>query len=265
MKLQLIKRAPHMTYHLLNGDALQERFLATKLAGEVIIDRECLIVGDVSGDTLAHFWAARASYIEATYQETRSTYYSRVVGEFERIIEAPDQSEFNLWFGYDLFCQVNMWFVLSLLYTQSKAHTICVVYPIFLPADAIWNDFGRATVADFRTCFAGRVQFGDADLRLGNALWTAYKNRNLDNLEELAAAESPCFPYLKQVCTAHIERFSFKDGKGRPETVIEAIISNGATSFPEVFQEFFRREGVYGFGDVQVKQLYDGLMNERLS
>ncbi|HEX9958732.1 MAG TPA: DUF1835 domain-containing protein [Fibrella sp.] len=250
-----------MTYHVLNGDALQERFLATKLEGHVIIDRECLIVGDVSGDSPAEFWDTRATYIEATYHETRTNYYKRVVSEFDRILEALNQSEFNLWFGYDLFCQVNMWFVLSLLYNQSKAHMVYAVYPIFLSADAIWNDFGQATVADLRTCYIGKVQFGESDLALGNALWNAYKKNDLKALKRLSAADSPCFPYLYQVCTAHIERFNFKGGKGRPEAVIEEIINNGSTTFPDVFQTFFQREGIYGFGDVQLKQLYDDVRN----
>lgn len=249
-----------MIYHVLNGDALLPRFLATKLAGEVIIDRECLVVGDLSGDTPTEFWVTRAAYIEAAYHETRSDYYQRVVSEFDRLRTAPNQSEINLWFGYDLFCQVNMWFVLSLLYQQARPHSLYVVYPIFLTDDAIWDDFGPATVADLVACAAGKVAVSDADLRLANDLWNAYKTNDLARLAQLADAESACFPYLKAVCKAHIERFGTNGGKGRPERVIEAIISNGTTHFPEVFQAFFQQEGIYGFGDLQVKPFYDAVM-----
>ncbi|RYF68372.1 MAG: hypothetical protein EOO39_19530, partial [Cytophagaceae bacterium] len=189
-----------MTYHVLNGDALLDRFTATKLDGQVIIDRECLIVGDLSGDSLADFWTSRATYIEATNQEPRSIYFQRVVGEFDKLIAAPDQSDINLWFGYDLFCQVNMWFVLSLLYNQSRPYNVFVVYPSHLTNDAIWHDFGGATIANLLSCAAGKVAFSSADLQLGNNLWNAYKTNNLAKLQELSTVVSPCFPHLHALC-----------------------------------------------------------------
>ncbi|MEZ0538904.1 DUF1835 domain-containing protein [Fibrella arboris] len=250
-----------MIYHVLNGDALYDRFVATQLDGQVVIDRECLIVGDVSGDTLADFWANRAAYIEATYHETRGTYFQRVVGEFDKILAAPDRSDINLWFGYDLFCQVNMWFVLSLLYKHTNTYSVFVVYPAHLNRDAIWDDFGGATVGDLRYCSTHKVAFTSADLALGNALWNAYQTNDLARLAELATAESPCFPYLNDVCRAHIERTGIDGKPGRPERVLDTIMSEGPTDFPSVFTAFYKREGIYGFGDSQVKPLYDSLMN----
>ena len=39
-----------MIYQVLPGDSLVEGFHKTDIVGEVIVCRECLIVGDVSGD-----------------------------------------------------------------------------------------------------------------------------------------------------------------------------------------------------------------------
>ncbi|KIC94507.1 hypothetical protein, partial [Flavihumibacter solisilvae] len=59
---------------------------------------------------------------------------------------------------------------------------------------------------------------------------------------------------------AHVDRFP-KDGtKGRPEKVIEDIITHISTDFTEVFKEFWSRESIYGFGDSQLKSLYDKVM-----
>ena len=94
-------------------------------------------------------------------------------------------------------------------------------------------------------------------------MWTAYKSADLDELTHLSENNSSAFPYLQAVVKAHVERFP-KDGtKGRPEKVIEEIIKNVSTDFSKVFREFWNRESIYGFGDTQVKQLYDKEMHYR--
>lgn len=74
---------------------------------------------------------------------------------------------------------------------------------------------------------------------------------------------SLCFPYLKEVCQAHIDRFSATNGKGRPERVVEELVEKHRDNFPAVFKAFFKREGIYGFGDAQVKKIYDKVLENR--
>jgi hypothetical protein len=239
-----------MTYHILNGDALVDRFLATGLQGEVVVARECLIEGDLSGDTPDAFYRSRANYLTATYGESVSGYFDRVANEFEKLRKAPDPSEFNLWFGYDLFCRANMWFVLSLLHHMSINKQVYIIYPSHLTAANVWQDFGRATVEDLISCYNNRIEVPDKDLLFANELWNAYKKNDLTKLKELSQQPSACFPYLE-------ERYATGDAKGRPERVIEEILTGSNTEFWHVFKEFFKREGIYGFGDTQVKKIYD--------
>jgi len=98
-----------MVYHILNGDSLAHKFPNTQIGGNIIVMREALIDGDLSGENLHDFWQSRAKQVGVT----EAQYYHRVVSEFEKLMNAPANSEFNLWFEYDLFCQVNMWFVIS--------------------------------------------------------------------------------------------------------------------------------------------------------
>ena len=117
-----------MIYHILNGDSLACSFPETKINGEMIVVREGLIDGDLSGDTLPYFWQSRAKYMGLAEAE----YHNNVVKEFEKIMNAPDNSEFNLWFEYDLFCQVNMWFVISIINTLSIKKKVYAVYTSYL-------------------------------------------------------------------------------------------------------------------------------------
>ncbi len=45
-----------MIYHVLPGDVQVEEFRKTGIGGEIIVCRECLIVGDIDAETLPELW-----------------------------------------------------------------------------------------------------------------------------------------------------------------------------------------------------------------
>jgi hypothetical protein len=248
-----------MVYNILNGDALAHSFPDAKIDGEMVVVREGFIDGELSGDNPSDFWQTRAKHIGITKPE----YNFAVVTEFEKIMHAPDDSVFNLWFEYDLFCQVNRWFVISLINRLSIRKKVYAVFTSYLHKTNkhFWNGFGPANLNELKVCFADRIALTEADLNFGHELWTAYKNGDLEELTNLSKHQSSAFPYLQEVVKAHVDRFP-KDGtKGRPERVIEDITKNISTDFHMVFEEFWKRESIYGFGDVQLKGLYDKVMH----
>jgi hypothetical protein len=250
-----------MVYNILNGDSLAYSFPDAKIEGEIVVVREGLIDGELSGENLHDFWQSRARYMRITETE----YNNSVVKEFDKIMNAPDNSVFNLWFEYDLFCQVNMWFVISMINSLSIKKRVFAVFTSYLDKTSkqFWNGFGPANSEELKVCYADRVPLSEADINFGQALWKAYKNGNLEELANLAKHQSPVFPYLQEVVKAHVERFPNDGTKGRPEKVIEDIIKNISTEFQKVFEEFWSRESIYGFGDIQVKSLYDKVMQYR--
>jgi hypothetical protein len=97
--------------------------------------------------------------------------------------------------------------------------------------------------------------------KLGS-LWDFYQK---DYSEELLKASEDLeaqYPYLKAAVLAHLARFPEGGSSGRPSRVLTQIIKElGTDDFAAVFKEFNRRELIYGFGDWQVKRLFDGLAN----
>jgi hypothetical protein len=253
------KNSKIMVYHILNGDSLAHSFPDSKIEGDIIVAREGLIEGDLSGKDLQELWRTRANYMEIS----EAGYHDKVVREFEKVINSPDNNEFNLWFEYDLFCQVNMWFTIYIIKSLPVKKKVYAVYTSYLDRNHkhFWNGFGHANSDELKICFADRIPLNDVDIQLGHDLWNTYKSNNLEDLIRIAESQTLAFPYLQEVVKAHIDRFPKDETKGKPERVIEDIMQSGSTEFHEVFKEFWERESIYGFGDTQFKHLFDKVMH----
>lgn len=243
------------THHILNGDCLADLLRQTTINQDFIICRECFIEGDLYANSSNDFWSIRARFIAETYNISLEDYYSQTVSEFEKIATLPDNSEICLWFENDLFCQTNMWFVISLLANHTTS-TIFRVFPIIENNADNWKGFGIATPEKLEKAYSLKMQFSHNDLELGEKLWAAYQSNDIEQLSLLAKSESDCFECLEEVCQAHIDRFPANDSLGRPEKVVKEIIETKSKEFHSVFAEFAKREGVYGFGDLQIKSIY---------
>lgn len=238
-----------MNVHVLSGDSLVEEFKKTNLDGETVVCRECLVDGELRSDGLEEFWAMRENYLSKTYPKEPNFYKEKVKDEFIKLWNLGDGNKINLWFEYELFCQVNLWFCLWLLRnTQAEFY---IVYPQLKNKEDVWKGFGDLNSEELKTSFDSRVKFSHDDVFLAVQLWEAFQDRDFKKLVELADTESKCFPYLKEVCEAAAQI------ETRPKESLEKIIEGGKTDFGEVFGEFSETEGIYGFGDLQVKKIFD--------
>jgi hypothetical protein len=230
-------------------------FQRTGIEGAIVINRECLIDGPVTGKPLDEFWEMRAHYIRSAYGEKEARYYIRVTSEYEKIFGLSRQDDVYLWFEYDLFCQVNMWFILKLL-NHREVRGIYRVAPTTRKGTDIWKGYGDLTISDLQRCFEDSVKFTGDDVRLGANLWEAYQSADLERLVELSNAQSICFPYLREVCKAEMER----KRNSRPERTLRRLMEEGITDFNEIFRRFVEEEGIYGFGDLQIKAIYEKII-----
>jgi len=234
-----------MIYHVLAGDSLLQEFQEARIEGETIVCRECLIAGPVDSEMTDGFWTDRGRFVLAEYGEDEIAYQERVADQLTRLTEMSADDEVNLWFEYELFCSTNLWFCLSLL--KNTGAKLYRVEPITLAEPDRWSGFANSDAKDLRECFEGRAEISSEDLRLGVALWDAYRTDDRPSLSKLAAAESACFPYLSEVCSAAIDR------EAKACQILSEIRREGAAGFAEIFAEFVKRAGVYGYGDTQVQ------------
>jgi hypothetical protein len=244
-----------MQTHILNGDALREQFPA--IGGELIFARACLVDGPVSGDSLEALYATRARFISENYGGPLEQYAQKTVPEFEKIQSLSPEAEVNLWFEDDLFCQVNMWFVAYLIasFTQVKA-----VY-LVRPTGDMKYGFGGMSKEELSQAYANRKKVSAAELSIFAQLWQHYQAGKLAEMKALAQSDASAFPFLPAAVQAHIDRYPAAGNLGRPERSLLAIMDEvGSEKFGPVFRAFWEREAIYGFGDLQVKRLYDKLV-----
>lgn len=238
-----------MDAHVLNGDALKEKF---KLEGQVIVARECLMEGPVKASSQEEFWKMRAGYLAESFKEVELLYFDEVKSEFEKLKDLKNISAINLWFDHDLFCQVNMWFIINFLADNNIQLPVFRVMPPPIMFN-VWSGFGNMKSHELQLCYDNRVKFFYEDIQLSLALWDAYCEGDNKTLRKLSPEFSPCYPLLLDAVEAHLDRFPLNNG--RPQKRLKEIMTSGVTDFNDIFKEFSKTEGVYGFGDVQIKHM----------
>ena len=162
-----------MKVHILNGDCLQ----STLQAENAIIMREMLIEGPLKAASFEAFYLQRADYLAKIYGIPTEEYDKKTVTEFEKMQQIPDHSEVNLWFDYDLFCFVNLLFVIQLL-SQNKTLKLFLVRPLRESRFRIWRGFDGHRKADLSQAFSQRKKIGSSDLHLMNFLWNRLGKKN---------------------------------------------------------------------------------------
>jgi hypothetical protein len=247
-----------METHILNGGAMTDRMEAAGF-DNLIVCREALIDGPVNATHIDEFWKIRSAYLAEDMHAESEQYYEYVVTEFDKLKDIPAHSRINLWFGDDLFCQVNCWFIVSYLDQLGLAGSLYRVFPLIKNQQERWNDYGGLSAHDFRKCYELRVPFTADDVLLAKNLWKAYSTNDFDTLQSLASTPTEVFHDLEEVVQAHIERFPHAGELSRPERTLKEIMNSGLTDFRHIFPAFNHREGIYGFGDTQVRNILANL------
>jgi hypothetical protein len=246
---------------LLNGDCLAEQLKDAKLPLERIVFREALVSGPLGGATWEEFWETRIGFLTQNYGATAQAVQEKTVAEAEKIRSLTDGVELSLWFEDDLFCQVNLWFILSLL-ADKPTLRVFRVFPPEAPSENRWRGFADASPEELEQAYCTKVLFSNQDMGLGKSLWEAYRLGDGAQLMTLSKSVSPCFRQLKEVCQAQLDRISEDPNDRRPEKVILELLAKGITDFDTLFSQFSEREGIYGFGDLQVRGLLESLPSD---
>jgi len=246
--------------HVLNGDATATVFAAAELPGDVLVWRDILVEGPVSPQ-----WPSpatldvRTAYLADTLGIDAARYRTGVREQQAGLATARGRDEVVLWFEQDLFCAVNLWFVLAWLAQQQAPGTLTLVYP---PLDEM-KGLGTLAPAQLSAHFRERRQVTPHVLTLGRQAWEAYTAADPRAAAALAEREDDALPFVREAFRLHCARFpSVVTGLNEIETTTLAALERGPQAFGALFRAVTTdpRGARHGIGDVQFAACLRALM-----
>jgi len=241
-------------YHVLNGDALGDHF--GSIEGDIIVMRECLIEGEVRGDSLSEILENRKAHFLKYYNVSPEGFSEKAIKEISKLEQIESGSTVNLWFEFDLFCQVNFWFivhVVSSLYQEIELYFVA-------PCQDSWMGYGAQSADQLLVSYEQKQKINKPDQQIISKMWSFYQNKEWSKLKNISTKLQVEINQLEDVIDAQIARFPVDGTLGRPQQILKDIISElNEPQFGKIYRDFFARAGIYGFGDMQVKNMLDDM------
>lgn len=240
-----------MIYHILNGDELAFK-LPDSIPGERIVFRECLIEGPVNADTGEEFWKNREYYLSATYPDQQQVIYqTQVRDEILKIKSITSEDQIYCWFEEDLFCQVNLWFVLNYLKTHPSEVFLVLSYP-----DSPYH-FSTLPPKELENAFYHKAHsLSPREREVLGELWAHFQKEEVLEATQIAQKFIERFPFILPAVNSWRDMMPIGDYEGKPKETLKQInISFQAMDFSLIFREFQKQLPEYGFSDRQVKRM----------
>jgi len=240
-----------MSTHILNGDALFSRF-PIQISGDIIIFRECLIEGPIEEQDIESFLYIREAYLSERYPDANLSYIDDVKPQLVKIENIDRTSEVNLWFEDDLFCQLNMWYILSRLVRNKHQGAIYIVRP---QTDLRFG-YGACNESELVKCLHSKQLLTHDSISIVSGIWCSHREKNKEELIKSKNVLSTVFPFISEAIQALLDH-DYVEQSLVVKTLKKIIKEKNSKELREVFPAFSKQMAIYGLGDLQVQRLID--------
>jgi hypothetical protein len=237
--------------HVLNGDATASVFAAAGLPGDVLVWRDILVEGPLTAEwPTPDALGARAAFLAERLGIDRERYVRGVREQEDGLAGALRHDEVVLWFEQDLFCAVNLWYVLAWFARRPAAARLTLVYPL---VDEV-KGLGVREPAQLAALFNERRPVTPHALARGSRAWAAYTESDPRAAAARAETETDALPFVGDAFRLHGSRFP-------SETATLASLERGPMRFGKLFRAVTAdpRGARHGMGDVQFAACVRGL------
>ncbi|HEU4389419.1 MAG TPA: RNA polymerase subunit sigma-24, partial [Blastocatellia bacterium] len=225
------------------------------LPGEHFAFNEALVEGPTPAGLSPDAWIdVRARFLSGAYGPRLGRVRKALAQQEDALRSYPNHEEVILWFDNELFCQVNLIYLLDWFARQTLGRTklslICIGE---FPGKPDFHGLGELRGDQLATLLDARQQITRAKLELGSKAWQAYCSADPLELTRLLEQNTSALPYLNECLVAHLMRFpSVRNGLGHVENRALEFIAAGAKTFSPLFLQFRDQDPKYGFGDLQL-------------
>ena len=241
--------------HIHNGDSTAGTARKAAIPGEHLAWREALVCGPVpQGLSTDEFRRVRAEHLASAYGVGIEKCEQELRVQEDALSAFSDHEEVVLWFEHDLFCQVQLIYLLDWFAQrdsgQTKLSLVCIGE---FPGIEYFHGLGQLNETELASLFPQRREVSPSQLELGSKAWRAYSSPNPADLLSLMDSDLSAMPFLERAFIKHLQRFpSTENGLGRVGNVGLGLIARGYQRFRSLFPAFISRESEYGFGDAQL-------------
>jgi len=245
------------TLHVLNGDCAKAIFSQTSIQGDVIVWRALLCDGPLDKVVASNaFWKKRLGFFSQHKICSSDHYQKNVIEEVGRLKLLDNYDEVVLWFEYDLFCQVNMLAVCSMIYNVGTTVSCSLICAGRIENQSKLKGLGELTWEAFEKLFSARKVLEEKDLLFAQSCWERYVLGDKKDLETFDYSSNTSFNYLKEAMHQHVLRMPDDHGISSIDIRILSFIKEGHATFNLLVNALLNWQGeetVYGFGDLQYK------------
>jgi hypothetical protein len=265
-KMPVNPNAYSLMLHVYNGDSTAETARAAEIPGEHLAWREALVCGPAPADLAeSDFNELRAQHLAAAYGVPIEKCRAELWALHEALASFPEHDEVVLWFEHDLFCQVQLIYLLNWFASRELGKTrLSLVCINEFPGVHPFHGLGELNGQQLQSLFPQRAEITAAQFELATRAWQGYSSADARALISLLRSDTEALPFLKDSLNKHLERFpSTRNGLGRVENTTLSLIVEGYNKFRSLFPAFTRRESGYGFGDAQVYLHIEAMLTAR--
>ena len=241
--------------HIHNGDSSADTAKLSTIPGEHFAFREALIEGPNPGELDHAEWRrVRARHLSQGYSVDMDQCERELMEQENKLATFAEHEEIVFWFEHDLFCQVNLIYLLNWFGQQSLGETkLSLVCVGEFPGKVNFRGLGELDAAELSSLFPGRQPVTQQQLDLANSAWQAYCSNDPTEIQTLLEADMSALPFLGAALAAHLRRFpSTVNGLGSIEKKSLELLAAGLKNFSDLFWQFGEAEPLYGLGDSQL-------------
>ncbi len=219
--------------HILNGESTERTIKHSSVPGVFFSFREALDHGPTPPGADEQEWRRiRSAHLVESYDLEINACEQGLSSQEETLRSASQHEEVVLWFEHDLFCQINLLYLLNWFAPERLGQTTLSLINIGeYPGRENFRGLGELNAEQLASLFPRRSQVTRAELGLAKSAWTAYRSPDPTAIETLLNGDTSSLPFLQQAFRAHLRRF--------PATI-------------DLFPRFSDAEPVYGLGDTQL-------------
>ncbi len=250
--------------HIVNGLATLKLLDRTDIRGARVTGDDIFSEGPVQ-DCLQTpaAWRTRAEYLQKHLGIPKEQYLQRKEERERSLRSFAYHEEVVLWFEFDLFCQLNLLYLLHWFSKKALGNSrLTLICPGDIPGVRQFRGLGTLSPTQLTSLFEDRAEISDQQKKLAEKAWSAYSSPDPTQIQLLLQQGTEELRHLHEAFSAHLERFPWT-GSGLSSLELKTLesLADGPRKFPDLFNIVSTSDRMFshGMGDSQFSAYLAGL------